>query len=150
MLSTTKRIATAGAAGSAIALVAVVLGSGASGASAAPPQSQDAHMRDLARAAAHRGGDDSPTSIRWVHTNRGASQRQTAGADVGEDSARDVYVIEMHGNFVATYARTPDGTQPHGTVMTVTFDAASDTVTDFGLTDVDSDLASLGTVHEVG
>jgi hypothetical protein len=109
---------------------------------------EDSRVQAIGRAAAHASGDDAPSQLRWVRTTRGAAELLTAGANVGADEKQDVYVIQMHGHFQAKYARIPTGAKiPVGTVLTITFDATTGFVTDYGLTDADTDLEPLGPVH---
>ena len=143
-----QRFVAAGIAGSAALGAAVLLSTGAS---ASTTPGEEAKLRAIAARAAHTSGDDSPYGLRWVKTNRGDGERVTAGALLGQDTAREVYVLQQRGHFTALYSRGPAGSAaPTGTVMTLTVDAVTGEVSDFGLTGEEQDLSSLGSVHNDG
>ena len=148
MSTKVKRIIAAGIAGSAALGAAVLL---TTGASASTTPGEAAMLRAIAARAAHASGDDSPYGLRWVKTNRGDGERVTAGALLGQDTAREVYVLQMRGHFTALNASVPRGAAvPIGTVMTLTVDAITGEVTDSGLTGEEQDLSALGDVHNDG
>jgi hypothetical protein len=93
-------------------------------------------------------GDATPSNVTWVASNRKVAN----GALFNDNNMPDsmavvpVYVLEITGNFVETYARVPPGaTAPIGTVLKLIVLQSSFLTVDRGLSDTDPSLASLGT-----
>lgn len=146
----TKLVLTASA---VIAAIAAVAGSAAVGGHAAsPPAAQPspavAALTANALAFAATNGDPDPTSGRLVATTRSKGVAAATGSSV--DSDQNVYVVTLRGHFVAYDAKVMRGAPiPHGSVLTIIYDAATNAVTDWSVTDTDPDLASLGAVQSI-
>jgi hypothetical protein len=120
------------------------------GASAPAPGSPPrlAAIVHTARHLAALNGESNPTGIRYVTTTR-AKANGLFRAVVNSNQA--VYVIQMHGHFNGATASHPHGSPtPHGTILTVTIDAATGQITDWGLSSEAAPLNRLGAVRTIG
>jgi hypothetical protein len=102
-------------------------------------------VRAMATRTAKVLGDSEPANATYVRTNRGAAG-QLVGAKV--DTDQSVYVIQMTGKFKVP-ASPGAGTghpAPTGTVLTVTVDAATGQVQDWGIDTTAPKLGTLGSV----
>jgi hypothetical protein len=98
-----------------------------------------------ARRLAALNGDSHPTGVTYVTTTR-AKANHLLGATVDSDQA--VYLVQLHGHFNGATASHPQGSAaPHGTVMTVTIDAANGRITDWGISNSAVPLNRLGEVR---
>ena len=115
-------------------------------ASATPADARQA-AQAYAEGAVRSVGESSYSDLQWVESTRAAAAKVVSGAVLSPDQTQSVYAIQVHGRFTARLASTFSGQPPAGTVMTVIVDEATGVVLDFGLSDVDANLAALGTVH---
>jgi len=100
------------------------------------------NLRQVAHGIAKRAGIESPASMVAVAApDHQAAEAVVSGALI--DDHAPVYVVQMTGGtFTAT--RHPHGRPaPSGTVLTVTFDAATLQVTDIGYDSVAPDLTKI-------
>lgn len=89
-------------------------------------------------------GEPNPSSKRYVKTTRGAANGLD-GTKVNTDQT--VYKIEMNGAFSVPGAKVPHGKKaPTGTIATVTVDATTGEVVDWGIGNSPHDLPKLGNV----
>jgi len=136
----------------AAASAAILWSAMATTASAGTPFSPSA-IPALARAAAARSGDKTPTLIQHVTGTRAEANRLASGDVVpGEQQS---YLIAIKGHFVVTPELpplppgVPVAPQPKTltyTVMTLIVDATTGQITDSGLANSYPDLAALGPV----
>jgi hypothetical protein len=106
-----------------------------------------AKLRTMALQASSADGVPSPKTIEAVFSpNHQAAEKIVSGDIVNDHVA--VYVIEVTGGtFTDNAASTPPGAPaPSGSVLTLTVDAQSFRVLDFGLTDTAPDLTQIGPV----
>jgi hypothetical protein len=106
-----------------------------------------AELRTMALQASSANGVPSPKTIEAVASpDHQAAEKIVSGAIVNDHVA--VYVVEVTGGtFTDNTASTPPGVPaPSGSVLTLTVDAQSFRVTDFGLTDTAPDLTQIGPV----
>jgi hypothetical protein len=122
---------------SAVALVLLVaVGTAAcarvSASRSAPQADPPTWVKDAALAQASAAGDASPTMIEWALTN--AARAAPVVGTTGGDPAEEEYLVIMTGQFVDKYAHVPPGQPaPSGTVLVITFDAATHIVNDYGI-----------------
>jgi hypothetical protein len=64
------------------------------------------------------------------------------------DSDQATYFVVLRGQFADTHARTPNGQIIYGSVLTLTIDAATQGILDFGLSDTVPAIARLGRVSD--
>lgn len=149
--------------GSFIALVAlssgcvvagVALGLGRAYAGSAPPHalagapppptsSELTAIQGIALGAATSDGDPNPTNVVLVPTLRSQAELIDAGTPTNSDQA--VYFVVMHGTFTAAGVPAPPGAAaPTGTVITLTIDAATNRVLDFGIEDSPPNVDRMG------
>jgi hypothetical protein len=100
-----------------------------------------------ARHLAALNGESNPTGITYVRTTR-AKANGLFGATT--DSNQAVYQVQLHGHFNGATASKPHGAPvPHGTVLTVTIDASTGQITDWGISDTAAPLNQLGAVRNI-
>jgi hypothetical protein len=106
-----------------------------------------AELRTMALRASSANGVPSPKAIEAVASPDHQAAEKIVSGDVVNDHVA-VYVVEVTGGtFTDNTASTPPGAPaPSGSVLTLTVDAQSFSVTDFGLTDTAPDLTQLGPV----
>jgi hypothetical protein len=111
----------------------------------AKPRLSERRVVRIARRAAARAGDRSPTLVQ-----HSAGTRQHANAVASGDRVpgnRWSYLVAERGSFVLESASVPPGAPaPRGTVLTIVVDAATGTPTDIGVSNRYPDLAALGAV----
>jgi hypothetical protein len=109
----------------------------------APDPLAIAAMRNIAMSMSIRNGENHPSNgLAWA-TDRKNAQKLENGAGVNTD--QPVYIILFHGNFTGYLAHTPGGgNPPTGQLMSITFDAKTLQITDWGITDMAPGLGSLG------
>ncbi|QWF83208.1 hypothetical protein HUW46_06648 [Amycolatopsis sp. CA-230715] len=90
-------------------------------------------------------GEPSPRNIEYVITGRYALSRTDGSRPAADDPT---YFVQMTGDFVNYYARTPRGSKaPRGTVLTVMVDVATGRMLGQSLGSAPHDLSRLGTVR---
>ena len=99
----------------------------------------------LVRQVAVNNGDAHPISAQIVLTTRQRAVSLDSGSIV--DSDQPTYFVVLRGQFADTHARTPyPGQTIYGSVLTLTIDAATQRILDFGLSDTVPAIAQLGPV----
>ncbi|MGZ5232115.1 MAG: hypothetical protein ACXWC3_19010 [Burkholderiales bacterium] len=101
-----------------------------------------AAVRDIAFEMAAINGEANPTRGEAFASTRGSAESVVSGDIVNTD--QPVFVAVFDGNFVGYGASSPTGRLPVGNVMTITFDAKTLAVTDWGIVSVRPDTAPLG------
>jgi hypothetical protein len=106
-----------------------------------------AKLRTMALQASSANGVPSPKTIEVVASPDHQAAEKIVSGDIVNDHVA-VYVVEVTGGtFTDNTASTPPGVPaPSGSVLTLTVDAQSFRVTDFGLTDTAPDLTQIGPV----
>jgi hypothetical protein len=100
-------------------------------------------IQQLVKNFASANGDATPANAVIVPTTRQVAEQQDAGAVVSTNEP-DYYVI-LHGHFVAHDAHVPPGASlPTGTVLTLTVDPSSNTITDWGISDAEPNADAVG------
>ena len=143
---------------SVLALLLTAAGCGspvsAEAVSAASPSPQPdsiqppAWLLDAVRQQATSCGDPHPELVTWTPCRRSDAVRVLMGGGV-PDSDR-VYGVVLKGRFVNTKSFSPAGGDVKGTWMTLTFDAKTHIVDDYGLGDVQpGPMRELGPVHTI-
>jgi hypothetical protein len=104
-------------------------------------------LRTMALQASSANGVSSPKTIEAVASPDHQAAEKIVSGDIVNDHVA-VYVVEVTGGtFTDNAASTPAGAPaPSGNVLTLTVDAQSFRVTDFGLTDTAPDLTEIGPV----
>jgi hypothetical protein len=111
---------------------------------ATPQPVTSATLKAVAERFATVAGDVHPSTIRYVKTTRQAANK-LVGTKVNAD--QPVYMIQMTGTFAVPAAKVPTGgSAPKGTTLTVTVDAATGQVDDWGIDSTMHNLSALGTV----
>ena len=106
-----------------------------------------AKLRTMALQASSADGGSSPKTIEAVASPDHQAAEKVVSGDIINDHVA-VYVIEVTGGtFTDNAASTPPGVPaPSGSVLTLTVNAQSFGVTDFGLTDTAPALTQIGPV----
>lgn len=118
-------------------------------AATAPDPLALAAMRDMAIEISSLNGEASPQRGQVFASTRKFAQTVIDGDTV--DTDQPVFVAVLHGNFVGYLASVPiEGQFPTGDVLTITFDANTLAVTDWGLVPVAPDTTRLGTSTSLG
>ena len=106
-----------------------------------------AKLRTMALQASSANGVPSPKTIDAVASPYHQAAEKIVSGDIVNDHVA-VYVVEVTGGtFTDNAAPTPPGAPaPSGSVLTLTVDAQSFRVLDFGLTDTAPDLTQIGPV----
>ena len=106
-----------------------------------------AKLRTMALQASSANGVPSPKNIEAVASADHQAAEKIVSGDIVNDHVA-VYVVEVTGGtFTDNGASTPPGAPaPSGSVLTLTVDAQSFRVTDFGLADTAPDLTQIGPV----
>jgi hypothetical protein len=106
-----------------------------------------AKLRTMALQASSANGVSSPKTIEAVASPDHQAAEKVVSGDIVNDHVA-VYVVEVTGGtFTNNTASTPPGVPaPSGSVLTLTVNAQSFSVTDFGLTDTAPDLTQIGPV----
>jgi co-chaperonin GroES (HSP10) len=139
------RIALVAAAAAVVTIIALGTGALATGASNKLTKAQ---VIAAAHSSAARNGEMKPKSVKHVESTRGQAVFEASGGD-SVPSDQDVYLVIVHGHFVAADAPRPPGTPaPTGSVMTLVMDATTGDITDFGVSDREPDAAKLGQVSD--
>jgi hypothetical protein len=100
-------------------------------------------IQALAQSIADSNNDPTPSDARVFRTTRTTATK--ALDDSVADSHQPVYVVILHGDFVALGApRPPDAPEPRGRELYFVWDPVANVVTDFGLGNDSPDLARLG------
>ncbi len=139
-----------------LALLLVAAGCGspvsAEAISAASPSSQPdavqppAWLLDAVRQQATSCGDPHPEFVAWTACRRSDAVRVLMGGGVPDNDR--VYAVALKGQFVNTKSFGPTGDGVKGTWMTLTFEAKTHIVDDFGLGDSEpGPMQELGPVH---
>jgi hypothetical protein len=103
-----------------------------------------ATLRTMALQASSANGVPSPKTIEAVASPDHQAAEKIVSGDIVNDHVA-VYVVEV--TFTDNTASTPPGAPaPSGSVLTLTVDAQSFRVTDFGLTDTAPDLTQIDPV----
>jgi hypothetical protein len=106
-------------------------------------------MRAMAFELAALNGETHPRSGVVLASNRQNAQKAITGA--GVDTDQPAFVAVFHGNFIGYAASPPPGGNlPAGKVMTITFDADTLAVTDWGIQQDVPDTATLGPATPLG
>ena len=129
----------------AVAFSAINTSAKSSGTTVSPPSAAEiAKLRVLAVAAAKGSGEAHPTDGVVVATTRKQINRLNGGEEV--DSNQDVYVIRLHGNFVAYWSSPPDGASlPRGHMLLLVYDARTNALTDTMVGNYEIPVERLGT-----
>lgn len=99
-------------------------------------------LSDVTRALASANGEPKPSEITFIKTTR-RKANQALGSAVVDDA--DVYLVQVTGNFVAHRAHVPAGSAlPTGSSMTLTVDANTGQILDWGVTKEPQDISTLG------
>jgi hypothetical protein len=124
-LATLAIAAATGATGIATALVATGCGTAAHAAGSAIPTSAIGRLTTIASGAARVNGDTTPAWVTVVVTTRAkALTSATPGDHVPGSAHVKVYLITMHGKFVANGASRPPGAKaPTGRYLSLVIDA---------------------------
>jgi hypothetical protein len=106
-------------------------------------------MKSAALAFARQSGDERPARGELVGGTRISVVRHLMnGAEVDTDS--NVYVIELQGDFAGYQLPLPTGgSPPKGRFLTLVYDATTQTLTDWGITNQHGDLALLGSPQTI-
>ena len=105
-------------------------------------------LTTLSKRMASQMGDNHPISGKFVVTTRRAANQLVAGAHV--DSNPAVYLVVMQGQFIDRVASRPAGAKaPTGDRIVFTVTVSTHQILDFGITDMNPDMAKLGVVHNV-
>jgi hypothetical protein len=106
-----------------------------------------AKLRTMALQTSSANGVPSPKTIEAVASADHQAAEKIVSGDIVNDHMA-VYVVEVTGGtFTDTTASIPPGgSAPSGSVLTLTVDAQTFSVTDFGLTDTAPDLTEIGPV----
>lgn len=106
-----------------------------------------AQLRTMAMQASSADGVSSPKTIEAVASPDHQAAEKVVSGDIVNDHVA-VYVVEVTGGtFTDNRASTaPGAPAPSGSVLTLTVNAQSFAVTDFGLTDTPPDLTQIGPV----
>jgi hypothetical protein len=105
-----------------------------------------AWLLDAVRQQATSCGDPHPELVMWTTCRRSDAVRVLMGGGVPDGDR--VYGVVLKGQFVNTKSFGPTGGDVKGTWMTLTFDARTHIVDDYGLGDVQpGPMRELGPVH---
>nr|WSX53660.1 hypothetical protein OG409_34930 [Streptomyces sp. NBC_00974] len=111
------------------------------------PGGKEPNRKDLVEIAqriAAKNGDGHPKNLKVVKTKRKAAAQAVSGAAVNSD--QDAFVVEMTGKFTAHQVKVPHGgPQPTGSTLTLTIDANTGLILDWGLTTGTPTPTRLGT-----
>ncbi|MFE0463831.1 hypothetical protein ACFW1A_31710 [Kitasatospora sp. NPDC058965] len=114
----------------------------------APQAATPQRLSEIATQFAALAGDTHATNRRYVKTTRKAANALN-GAQVAADGQS--YLIQLDGKFTVPSAKTPKGQNaPTGTELSITVDAATGRVTDWGVSASSSGLEKLGAVSQLG
>jgi hypothetical protein len=103
----------------------------------------EAQAVETAKQVAAANGEPSPADGVVTKSRRQAAQKVVAGANV--DSDEDVYLVELHGQFVGYMASVPAGAPlPRGGTVVVTIGSETGEILDWSLGDRRADLSKLG------
>jgi hypothetical protein len=136
---------------SVLALLLTAAGCGSPVSAASPSPQPDsiqppAWLLDAVRQQATSCGDPHPELVTWTTCRRSDAVRVLMGGGVF-DSDR-VYGVVLKGQFVNTKSFSPTGGDVKGTWMTLTFDARTHIVDDYGLGNSQpGPMRELGPVH---
>lgn len=104
-------------------------------------------LSDIARTVASANGEAKPSKISFSKTTR-RKANQALGSKVNDDT--DVYLVQVTGKFVAHQAKVPAGKAiPTGSSMTLTVDASTGQILDWGVTENPQDISILGTASSL-
>jgi hypothetical protein len=110
--------------------------------------SAPAALAAIAARAASVNGDAHPAQVTFVPTTRRKAQALTGGV-IPRDNAS--YLVQLRGHFTGYDASVPPGSKlPTGTVMTLTVDAATGSVTDVSIGNSAANLSALGHASAIG
>ncbi len=116
------------------------------GAEGRPSGLSERQILGIAKAAAARAGDPTPTLIQHSEGTRAQANRPTCGCVVSGN--RTSYLIAIRGHFVLNdVSRPPGASSPSGSVLTLVVDAFTGQTTDLGVSNRYPDLAALGPVR---
>jgi hypothetical protein len=109
-----------------------------------PDQATLARVEQIATHTATQLRDSALESARVYATTRKTANLAAARAEV--DSDQPVYLIVLHGTFVAVGVPHPAGAVPDakGHIVRLVWDPATDSVTDWGIGNNEPDTAKLG------
>jgi hypothetical protein len=106
-------------------------------------------MRDVAIELASLNGEARPANGAVFSSTRSAVERAISDSAVNTD--QPAFVAVVHGRFTAYEASVPPGSPlPTGSIMTITFDANTLEVTDWGIIPSVVNTAGLGTSTALG
>lgn len=121
------------------------MGSSSIPSASASPSLSSSQIKSIAMGFSAGFGDPNPGLIEHVESSRSEAVLASSGDSVSDN--REVFLIVAKGNFVDDNAPRPPGAPaPSGSVLTLTVDAQSGELTDFGIQQSVPDLASLGPV----
>ena len=102
----------------------------------------------LSKRMASQMGDNHPISGKFVVTTRRAANQLVAGPHVDSNSA--VYLIVIQGQFIDRVASQPPGVKaPTGDRIVFMVAVTTHQILDFGITNMNPDMAKLGVVHNI-
>lgn len=132
-----------------LAVLAVIFSPSAFAASPAasggPGPLTERQILGIARTAAARAGDRTPTLIQHAETSR--ANANWIASHSGVDGNQLSYLIAERGHFTANGFSVPPGAKPpKGSVLTLVVDASTGEITDVGISDRYPDLAALNQV----
>ncbi|HYZ78258.1 MAG TPA: hypothetical protein VE596_12880 [Gaiellaceae bacterium] len=128
----------------------VGLGRAGGNASRVPSPAEIQELRADALSFAAANGEAAPDHGIVVSGNR----RDVVAATMGGaqvDTAQDVFVVRLHGNFVGYQAPVPAGfAPPHGHYLELVYDAETKQMTDWNLSGSPQDLTRFGQPVSIG
>jgi hypothetical protein len=99
-------------------------------------------LHALALDTSKRWGVEAPATVRAVATaDHQAAESVISGAIINDHSP--VYVVQVTGGTFTALHHPPDVEAPHGTVLTITFDAATLRMTDVGIDEAAPELGQI-------
>jgi hypothetical protein len=99
-------------------------------------------LQALALDTSKRWGVEAPATVRAVATaDHQAAESVISGAIINDHSP--VYVVQITGGTFTALHHPPNVEAPHGTVLTITFDAATLRMTDVGIDEAAPELAQI-------
>jgi hypothetical protein len=118
----------------------------------APPAlagSELAAITKIARAEARAHGESSPTRAQVVRTTRLVAERVSAKAIVNTDPG--VYFVVIHGHFTSggVMPMPPGQASFTGTVLELTISAATNRITDVGITNISPNVHRIGVATRI-
>lgn len=115
---------------------------------ASPGPVTSSSLNTLALAAASESGDSTPSSIQYVDTTHQLAEEATSGDGDPTDTNTPVALIVETGHFTAYAAQVgPGNALPTGSELILVVDLATSDVTDWGVTNLNPDLSSLGSIE---